>query len=111
MRNVWKGLVIGALTGAGIGFVLDLLEWLGRRGKEISIEAKEGAQNLSAAARTTVEESDLPEAARAAAERAKVAALSAKDKVSVKVADTVDEVTQRLQDSDMADKLSDIASR
>ena len=111
MKNVWKGLVIGALTGAGIGFVLDLLEWLGRRGKELSTEAKEGAQNLGAAARASVEESDLPETARAAAERAKAAALSAKDKVSVKVADTVDEVTQRLQDSDMADKLSDIASR
>lgn len=26
MKNVWKGLVVGAFTGAGIGLVLDLVE-------------------------------------------------------------------------------------
>jgi hypothetical protein len=31
MRNVWKGLVIGALTGAGAGLVIDLGEHGGER--------------------------------------------------------------------------------
>ena len=26
MKNVWKGLVVGALTGAGVGLVLDVLD-------------------------------------------------------------------------------------
>jgi hypothetical protein len=111
MKNVWKGLILGALTGAGIGLILDVLEWLGRRGKELSIEARQEAQHLGAVARARVEESDLPDTARAAAERARSAASTAKERVTEKVADTVDDVTDRLKDADIGDRAADIADR
>ena len=27
MRNIWKGLIVGGLTGAAVGLVLDGLKW------------------------------------------------------------------------------------
>ena len=50
MKNVWKGLVIGALTGAGIGLLLDLLEALGRGGRKLSIQARDEASHLATVA-------------------------------------------------------------
>ncbi len=31
MKNVWKGLAVGALVGAAVGVILDALEGTGRR--------------------------------------------------------------------------------
>lgn len=41
MRNVWKGLVIGALVGSGIGLVLDLAGVIGRKAKVVGEQARE----------------------------------------------------------------------
>lgn len=41
MRNVWKGLVIGAFAGAGIGVVLDLAGAIGRKAKDVGEQARE----------------------------------------------------------------------
>jgi hypothetical protein len=41
MRNVWKGLVIGALVGSGIGLALDIAAAVGRKAKEVGGQARE----------------------------------------------------------------------
>lgn len=46
MKNVWKGLVVGAFTGAAVGIVLDALRGTGRRAAEVSERTKTGARHL-----------------------------------------------------------------
>jgi hypothetical protein len=41
MRNVWKGLVIGAFAGAGIGLALDIARAVGRKAKEMGGQTRE----------------------------------------------------------------------
>lgn len=45
MRNVWKGLVIGAVTGAGIGLVMDIAAFLGRRFGAASEQTRESIRD------------------------------------------------------------------
>lgn len=68
MKNVWKGLIIGALTGAGIGLLLDLLEALGRGGRQLSRQAREEAAHLASVTEAKVKDADLPERAKHVAE-------------------------------------------
>ncbi|HEX3564136.1 MAG TPA: hypothetical protein VHU17_02080 [Acidimicrobiales bacterium] len=71
MKNVWKGLVVGAFTGAGIGWVLDLLD--GGAKKIVAAEGRVGeavqqnAPQLAARVRqgvsetvSRVQDADLP---------------------------------------------------
>ncbi len=41
MRNVWKGLVIGAFAGAGIGIALDIARAVGRKAIEVGAQTRE----------------------------------------------------------------------
>ena len=77
MRNVWKGLIIGALTGAAAGAVLDLGESGGRKasafGGAVAQHAPEVADQLRhtvadavSAVSTRAHDSDLPAQAKAA---------------------------------------------
>ena len=68
MKNVWKGLVVGALTGAGIGLVVDLLEALGERGQRLSVQARGEAAHLATVAEAKLKDAELPDRARAAAD-------------------------------------------
>ncbi len=77
MRNVWKGLVLGAFTGAATGLVLDLLEG-GARQVSSSLESaslnvpvvtdrvREGVSELS----DKLQESELPQRVKEAATKA-----------------------------------------
>jgi hypothetical protein len=77
MRNVWKGLVLGAFTGAATGLVLDLLEG-GARQVSSSLESaslnvpvvtdrvREGVSELS----DKLQESELPHRVKDAATKA-----------------------------------------
>lgn len=47
MKNVWKGLTVGAFAGAAVGVALDMLEGTGRRAAEVSARAKTGATHLA----------------------------------------------------------------
>lgn len=47
MKNVWKGLTVGAVVGAAIGIVLDALDATGRRATKAASRAKSGARHLA----------------------------------------------------------------
>ncbi len=77
MRNVWKGLVIGGLTGVAAGLLLDLLEGAYERAgtardqlRERAPELKERARHAAEVASERLREAEIPEKARQAAERA-----------------------------------------
>ena len=74
MREVWKGLIVGALVGAFVGLVLEYLEAMSRGAAQVSQRA--GAQAPSVAATAAdlasgvaqkLRDSDLPERAAEAA--------------------------------------------
>jgi len=48
MRSTWKGLIIGALTGAAIGLVDELLSSMGRAGRRGATRARAGAADAAA---------------------------------------------------------------
>lgn len=47
MKNVWKGLTVGAFAGAAVGVILDLFEGTGRRAAAVSARATKGATHLA----------------------------------------------------------------
>lgn len=49
MKNVWKGLTVGAFAGAVVGIAIDAAENAGRRAAEVSNRAASG---VSSSART-----------------------------------------------------------
>lgn len=109
MKNVWKGLVIGALTGAGVGLLLDLLEALGRGGRKLSIQARDEASHLATAAELKVKDAELPD-------RAKEAAGKLADKVKdAELADraqhAADVVSDKVRDTDVSDRAKDVAHK
>jgi hypothetical protein len=82
MKNVWKGLVVGAFTGAGIGWVLDLLEGgaeklvaaEGRVGEAVQQHAPQVAAKVRHGVSETVsrvQDADVPEQLREAADATK----------------------------------------
>ena len=69
MKNVWKGLVIGAFTGAGVGLVVDILESAGRHGQRLSAQARDEAGHLGRVAGDRVHDADLPSKAKDVSEK------------------------------------------
>jgi len=74
MREVWKGMVIGALVGAFVGLILESLRTMSRGAKKVAHEASAQAPNVAASAADfasgvaqKVRDSDLPERAADAA--------------------------------------------
>ena len=63
MRNVWKGMILGALAGAGVGLTVDGLEVLGVRSRHLSGQALSGAKDLAADGRHAVHDAHLPDRA------------------------------------------------
>jgi hypothetical protein len=56
MRNVWKGMVVGALVGAG----LDVAVEAGRRGRVIGRKAGARGRELAHTAAEKVQAADIP---------------------------------------------------
>jgi hypothetical protein len=78
MRNVWKGLVVGGLTGVAAGVVLDSVNRASRRAAQIGGQLRERAPEaerwvhaLSDKAGDWVHDNDVPEHLRDAAQRVK----------------------------------------
>jgi len=76
MRNVWKGLIVGGLTGAGAGAVLDLLArgsqgalLLGGRAKSFAPVAGDRIRSAAESGAHRVEQADLTDRLRGAAHR------------------------------------------
>ena len=71
VRNVWKGLVIGGLTGAGAGVMIDLLDRgarlvgvTGRKAVDLAPEAAGRVKSAVTGGFAHVQESDLTDALR-----------------------------------------------
>jgi hypothetical protein len=45
MKNVWKGLSVGAFAGALVGVIMDVFEGTGRRAAEVSARAATGVSS------------------------------------------------------------------
>lgn len=82
MKNVWKGLVVGAFTGAGVGWILDLLDGgakklvaaEGRAGEAVQEHAPQVAAKVRRGVSETVnriQDADIPEQFKEAAGTAK----------------------------------------
>jgi hypothetical protein len=66
MRNVWRGLVIGGLTGALVGAVMDALrrenlERVGHKARDLGDAAAERARHTGVVMAERLRESDLRE--------------------------------------------------
>ncbi|MGH8993598.1 MAG: hypothetical protein ACRDZ7_18970 [Acidimicrobiia bacterium] len=108
MRNVWKGLVVGGLTGVAAGLLIDLVEGTVERAgtarehlRERAPELKEKARHAAEVAGERLRQAELGEKARVAAERVKDADLPEKARHAAEVArDRAREVDL----TDLADK-------
>ena len=76
MRNVWKGLVVGGLTGVGAGIVLDSATRASRKAAAVGGQVRDHApdaarwlHSLTDKAGEWLRDSDLPEHVRDAAHR------------------------------------------
>ena len=94
VQHVWKGFIVGATVGAGIGLLLDVMERAGEAGRELAEEARGAAQELATEARMRAP--DVKEAAQSAAstlaDQATVAASKAKEAVSDRASSTMSSV-------------------
>ena len=82
MKNVWKGLVVGAFTGAGVGLVLDVLD--------------RGAQRVAAVGDVV---GDVVEEA-----------VQHVPQVATKLRQGVSETVSRVHDADIPEQLKEAAS-
>ena len=78
MRNVWKGLVVGGLTGVTAGVVLDSISRASKKAVELGGQVRDHApeagrwvQSLSEKASDRIHDADVPEHLRGAAQRVK----------------------------------------
>jgi hypothetical protein len=78
MRNTWKGLVVGGLTGVAAGVVLDSISRASKKAAEIGGQVREHApeagrwaHSLSDKASEWIHDADVPDHVRDAAQRVK----------------------------------------
>jgi len=78
MRNVWKGLVVGGLTGVAAGIVLDSMSSantkaseLGRQVRDHAPEAGRWVHSVTEKAGDRIQDSDIPDHVRDTANRVK----------------------------------------
>jgi hypothetical protein len=78
MRNVWKGLVVGGLTGVTAGIVLDSVNRASKKavelGGQVRVHAPEAGrwvQSVTEKAGEWIHDADVPEHVRSAAHRVK----------------------------------------
>jgi hypothetical protein len=78
MRNVWKGLVVGGLTGVTAGVVLDSLTRASKKAAQLGNQVRDKApeagrlvQSLTDKAGDWIHDAEVPEHVRGAARRVK----------------------------------------
>ena len=101
MRNAWKGLMIGAFTGAGVGLVLDLIDAVALAGVRGAAEVRDKAPEALHWAK---------DAAERATERIREADSGAGEALK-KVPEKVHDLAHRLAESEVADKARDAATK
>jgi hypothetical protein len=75
MRNIWKGLFVGALAGAAVGLALDVMYGAGdqlagatREARRRAPDAADWAATVTADARRALRDTDVPEQVRTLAQ-------------------------------------------
>jgi hypothetical protein len=75
MRNLWKGLIVGAMAGAAVGLAVDVLYGAGdqlagatREARRRAPDAAEWAAKVTADARRRLTQADLPDHVRSLAQ-------------------------------------------
>jgi len=118
MRNIWKGLIIGGLTGAGAGAILDLLNRSARlvgdatkRAADIAPEAAERVRNAAATAgkKATAMTPEVAERVRSAAATAGKKATDMAPEVAERLKGAVDRGVSRVQEAEIGGHLRDQA--
>jgi hypothetical protein len=78
MRNVWKGLVVGGLTGVTAGVVLDSLSRAAKKAADVGDQVREHApeagrwvQSVTDKAGEWLQDADVPEHVRSVAQKLK----------------------------------------
>lgn len=107
MKNVWKGLVIGAFTGAGIGLLVDILESMGRSGRRLSAHARDEASHLGHVAGEKVRDADLPSKAKDVSEKLVTSVRDAE--LPDKARHAADAVLDKVTDADLPHQAKDAA--
>ncbi len=111
MRNVWKGLIIGGLTGAAVGLLLELLDQVKERAAAAAELAREHGPQVAdalaskaAAGADRARQADLPGKLREAAQN--VAASDAAQKLRQAAATAADSASEAAKSaaSTVADK-------
>ena len=112
MRNVWKGLVVGGLTGVAAGVILDWIteaaEEAGEAGRQVKGRAPEFASKVKQVATEAAEairEAGLPEKARTAAERA------AEQLREAELPEKAKRAAERAREVDLREKAKEAAER
>jgi hypothetical protein len=103
MRNVWKGLVVGGLTGVAAGIVLDSMSSantkaseLGRQVRDHAPEAGRWVHSVTEKAGDWIQDSDIPDHVRDTANRVKDSDVARKaTKVGNKVGSEVASATKK----------------
>ena len=109
MKNVWKGLIIGAFTGAGVGLLVDILESMGRSGQRLSAQARVEAGHLGHVAGEKVREADLPTKAKDASEKVVTTVRDAE--LPDKARQAADAVVEKLSESELPQQAQAAAQR
>jgi hypothetical protein len=116
MRNVWKGLVVGGLTGVFAGVVLDAFtkaaghaEEAGRQVRSRAPELLEKARQVAGEAAEAIKAADLPEKARQVAGEA-AEAIKAAD-LPDKARQVAEATAERARELDLTDKAKQMAEK
>ncbi len=67
MKNIWKGMAVGAFVGAAIGIAQDGIDGAGRSGRRVAQQAKQAADTVAGKAHDKIDEADIPAKLRHAA--------------------------------------------
>ena len=116
MRNVWKGLIVGGLTGVAAGVILDLIsgaaEQAGEAGRKVKGRAPDFASkfaHVATEAAGAIRETGLPEKARMAADRAAEQLREAE--LGDKAKRMADRAAEQLRDAELGEKAKRVAER
>ncbi len=116
MRNVWKGLIVGAVTGAAVGVLLDLPARAragGAAAAELARErgprAAETIASAAAAGADRVRQADLPRKVREAAQQADLPGKVREVREAAQQADLPRKVREAAQQADLPRKVREAA--
>jgi hypothetical protein len=99
MKNLWKGLIVGACTGAGIGLVADALAKSGQVGHDLAVQGRDKLADAHLGARAQDVASDVADSVRSdLAPAAKVALASATKTVKEDVAPKIDAAAKAVRE-------------